>query len=235
MDELYFIVTIINRSKWKQYTEFYKLYDSTMILSTSGQGTATSEMLHFLGLESSEKAVIFSINTRQSAKTILKELVETMNINAHGTGVAVMIPMSSVGGLSAYRYLLNQSEDEQITIPKKGKGHKMANIKYELILIITNRGFTDMVMESARSAGATGGTVIHAKGTVTGNEEKFFGMTIADEKEMILIISPAKDKNRIMKAVMDGAGMNSEAQSIVVSLPVEGVVGLRSFVTEIPE
>ena len=226
MDELYFIVTIINRSKWKQYTEFYKLYDSTMILSTSGQGTATSEMLHFLGLESSEKAVIYSINTRQSAKTILKELVETMNINAHGTGVAVMIPMSSVGGLSAYRYLLNQSEDEQITIPKKGKGHKMANIKYELILIITNRGFTDMVMESARSAGATGGTVIH---------EKFFGMTIADEKEMILIISPAKDKNKIMKAVMDGAGINSEAQSVVVSLPVEGVVGLRSFVTEIPE
>lgn len=46
---------------------------------------------------------------------------------------------------------------------------------------------------------------------------------------MILIVSPAKDRSNIMKAVMAHAGIESKAQSIVISLPVSSAYGLRNL------
>ena len=49
---------------------------------------------------------------------------------------------------------------------------------------------------------------------------------------MILIVSPTKDRSNIMRAVMTQAGLESKAQSIVVSLPVSSVSGLRKLEDE---
>ena len=61
------------------------------------------------------------------------------------------------------------------------------NFDYELIVVILNEGHSDMVMDAARSAGAGGGTVLHAKGTGAIGTEKFFGVTLANEKDVIYI------------------------------------------------
>ena len=53
------------------------------------------------------------------------------------------------------------------------------------------------------------------------------GVSIAAEKEMIFIVTKAKGKNEIMKAIMEEAGMDSKAKSIVFSLPVTSTAGLR--------
>ena len=82
-------------------------------------------------------------------------------------------------------------------------------------------------MDAARSAGAYGGTVIHAKGTGMEQAEKFMGVTLASEKEIIFIVAKKEQKNDIMKAVMEQAGMQSKAKSIVFSLPVTDTAGLR--------
>ena len=60
--------------------------------------------------------------------------------------------------------------------------------KYELILTILNRGFSDLVMDSARKSGATGGTILTARGTGAKEAEKLFGLSLSHEKEIILII-----------------------------------------------
>ena len=62
-------------------------------------------------------------------------------------------------------------------------------LTHELIIVITNQGYTDKVMDAARSAGAGGGTAIHAKGTGAELARKFFGVSIASEKEIVFIIS----------------------------------------------
>ena len=99
---------------------------------------------------------------------------------------------------------------------------------YELIIAIINRGHVDTVMDAARAAGAAGGTVVHAKGTHPGGSSQFFGLSIAEEKEMLLILTAAVDRSRIMRAVMDKAGVQSPAHTVMFSLPVESVAGLRS-------
>lgn len=97
----------------------------------------------------------------------------------------------------------------------------------ELIVAITNHGYVDQVMDAARAAGARGGTVIHALGTGAEQAEKFFGISIAREKDMIFIVTRSQDRNAIMKAIVAKAGETSKAHAIVFSLPVADIAGLR--------
>ena len=105
-------------------------------------------------------------------------------------------------------------------------------LTHELLIVITNQGCTDQVMDAARSAGATGGTSVHAKGTGTELARKFFGVSIAAEKELVFIVAKEETRREIMKAVMTQAGMQTRAQSLVFSLPVSDIAGLRRLEDE---
>lgn len=87
-------------------------------------------------------------------------------------------------------------------------------------------------MVAARAAGAGGGTVIHAKGTGMEGAAQFLGVELVNEKELVLIVARTPEKNRIMKAIMDGAG--PKAGAIVFSLPVTDTAGLRLLEDEEP-
>lgn len=98
--------------------------------------------------------------------------------------------------------------------------------EHELIVAIYEKGYTDAVMDAARAAGAGGGTTIRAKGTGAGNQ-KFFGLTLAEEKEMLFIVSSNEKKKDIMKAIIHDAGPDSKAHALVFSLPVSASAGFR--------
>lgn len=103
------------------------------------------------------------------------------------------------------------------------------NYSYELIIAISNEGCTDMVMNAARKAGARGGTVIHGKGTGSREDEKFFNVSIAQEKEVILIVSEKDRKSDIMREIVGSAGPSTPAGAIVFSLPISEVAGFGLF------
>ena len=100
-------------------------------------------------------------------------------------------------------------------------------INYSLIVAILNRGFSDVAMSAARSAGAKGGTVISAKSSGLHEEETFFGISILPEKEVVLILTSDDTKNAIMRAIMDESGTGTKAGAIVFSLPVTDTAGMR--------
>lgn len=93
------------------------------------------------------------------------------------------------------------------------------NLEYELIIVIANEGRTDVVMDAARGAGATGGTVLHGKGTGKGSTENFFSVSIATEKEVILIVTKKEEKAKIMRAIVEKAGAGTEANAHHVLAP----------------
>lgn len=70
----------------------------------------------------------------------------------------------------------------------------MKDTKYELLIAISNQGYTELVMDAARGAGAGGGTVVHAKGTGMEGAKKFLGVSLAEEKEIVLIVVKASIK-----------------------------------------
>ena len=77
---------------------------------------------------------------------------------------------------------------------------KMAS-KWKMITIIVSTGYSDDIMDAARKAGATGGTVTHARGTGTEEDIRFMGVDIVPEKEMIMILCESEKTQQIMDAV----------------------------------
>ena len=97
--------------------------------------------------------------------------------------------------------------------------------RYSAVVVIANRGCIDLVMDAARAAGATGGTVIHARGTGARTAERFFGVTLADERDIYFIVTAAEARAAIMKSIVEAAGLHTPARAIVFSLPVSQAAG----------
>ncbi|UWP61010.1 P-II family nitrogen regulator [Ruminococcus gauvreauii] len=221
MNEIYLMVVIANRSIREKIISFYKQNNITVTLATLGSGTAHSSVLDYLGMEATEKAVYFSFVTRETWKTLKKDLQNKINIDIPGRGIAFIIPLSSIGGKKILEYLtLNQNViiEEESTLKET---------TYELLVTIANTGYSDTIMKAARSAYAPGGTIIHAKGTGMEEAKKYLGITLTDEKEIIFIVVKTAQKNGIMRAIMEQAGSKSKAGAIVFSLPVVSTAGLR--------
>ena len=214
MSELYLMATISDRNQSRRFLAFYKEYGISVTFLTLGRGTAASEVLDAFGLEASEKAVQFAVVTAAEWKQEIK-------IDIPGTGIAFVTPLSSIGGKRQLRFL---TEDRGF---EKEEESSLKGTDYELLVVIANQGYTDVIMDAARKANATGGTVIHAKGTGMEKAEKFLGVSLAQEKEMIFMVTKTKDKNGIMQSIMKKAGIGSKAGAIVFSLPVTETAGMR--------
>ena len=221
MSSVYCMVTITGRNHGEQFSSLFRTEHLPVMLLTLGNGTASSEMLDYFGMESREKIVIFTVVTWESWRHVKGQMEQKLNIDVPGTGISFLIPVSSVGGGKALRYLLAGQEYE------KEEESELKNTEYELLVVISNYGYNNLVMEAAREAGAGGGTVVHARGTGRERAEKFLGVTLAEEKEMTFIVTRTEKKNEIMKAIMEKAGMESKAKSILFSLPVTETAGLR--------
>ena len=215
------MTTIVDRKVAKKYSELYKENEQHVMFVTLGSGTAANEILDYLGLENTEKAVIFSMQEESAWEKTKKQLQQKLKIDAPGGGIAFTIPLSSIGGKKTLQFLL-EGQDYQ-----KEEESTLKDTVHELIVVIADQGNIELIMDAARGAGAYGGTVIHAKGTGMEQAEKFMGVSLAAEKEMIFIVTKKEQKNEIMKAIMEKAGLDSRAKSIVFSLPVTDTAGLR--------
>lgn len=221
MGRLYLMTTIINRNLIKKYPSLYKEDGMQVMLITLGSGTASGDVLDYLGLEATEKAVVFSVLEESTWQKTKKDLQQKYQIDAPGGGIAFIVPLSSIGGKKTLQFLTSNM-DFQIE-----EESALKDTTHELIIAIANQGYIELVMDAARGAGAYGGTVIHAKGTGMEHAEKFMGVSLAAEKEMIFIVAKKEQKNKIMKAVMEQAGLETKAKTILFSLPVTDTAGLR--------
>lgn len=221
MSDVYIMTTIIDRKNSKKYIDLYKKDKLEVMYITLGEGTARGDILDYLGLEASEKMVIFNFVQQHDWMLTKKNLQRKLQIDAPGEGIAFLVPLSSIGGKRTLQFLLDRQE-----LPESEES-TLKDTTYELIVAIADQGNLEMVMDAARGAGAYGGTVIHAKGTGMEYAEKYLGVTIAAEKAMIFIVTKKDQKNSIMKAIMEQAGMQTLAKTIVFSLPVTDTAGLR--------
>lgn len=98
--------------------------------------------------------------------------------------------------------------------------------KYELILAIVNKGYTDLVMNAAYSQGSKGGTITVARGTGNSELTKFYGINIQPEKEIVFIVVEREIKDSVMKKIYDDAGLATQGHGIVLSLPITEAIGL---------
>ena len=105
----------------------------------------------------------------------------------------------------------------------------MSASKHEMIMCIVNAGFSETVMEAAKSAGARGGTILNGRGTANKEAESFFHIAIQPEKEVVMILVDKEIKDAVLHALYQKAGLDTMGQGIAFSLPVDDVVGLTPW------
>lgn len=97
---------------------------------------------------------------------------------------------------------------------------------YKCILAIVNNGFSEAAMDAAKACGARGGTILHGRGTISKEAEKFFNISIQPEKEIVMILAKNELIDAILKGLYTAIGTSTPAQGIAFALPVDEVVGI---------
>lgn len=220
------LVVITTEKLAKIAADLFKAEKHSILYSLLAEGTASSEILDMLGLGITEKRLLISILSKKDADLMLKKLHLELSMNTVNSGIAFTVPLTSANNLLLRMITAHttiQCDD------KEGSGkeeEKMVGNEFALIAAVVNRGFSGDVMVSARAAGAVGGTVIHSRQIMNEEMESFWGINMQEEKEVLLIISEVENKTNIMKAISEQYGMHSEAKGVVISMPIDSVMGI---------
>lgn len=210
--------------------------------SFRARGTATKEIADMLGVGSVEKEILLGVLPGPKAGPLVRQMGKQLHLGFPNTGVAFTIALT---GVSSRLYNLvnakNAGEEDSSgeTVAPMGvlketpmgrsaerKVGNMTESRYSLIMVIVNQGYSEEVMSAARPRGATGGTVFHSRRVGVEEAMKFWGISVQQEREILLVLVDKAKKRDILQAINEKCGMQSAAHGVVMSLPVEDVAGM---------
>ena len=212
-----YIISIINPDSLSILMDLCNQLDLPLSITMAGRGTAVQSMLDLLGIESNERRIVFTVASEEKTKKLIQAQKRHMHIGVPGHGIVIAVPIKSVGGGKTVAFLNGETDNAAYT--------PSLNYAHELIVAVSQCTNSLPLSVIWRAAGARGGTVLHGKGTGANGAPKFYNITIAQEKEMILIVAAASQKTAIMQSILKKAGPDSKAGTIVFSLPTTQVAG----------
>lgn len=218
------LVLITNPKLADKATRIFRKSTLTVQYRLNAEGTASSEVMDMLGLGSIDKCILMSTVPRQLGDIMLTRLRFELHLGAVNSGIAFTVPLTGMNKL--LMRMLTKSDEETAVHNIRKVGNIMSDTKHALIIAAVNIGFSGDVMDAAKAAGAGGGTVIHSRWI--GNEEvaASWGLSMQEEKEIVLILSEEDKRVEIMSGISEKCGMRSDAKGLVISLPIDAVMGL---------
>lgn len=240
------LISIVERGKGKELIKLYRQKDVEFHYQTIGHGTATSEIMDILGLDSRDKDIVISF----AAESRIHQLIYRMSDELRGAvdtkGILFDLPLTGMTNIIAAALSLPLQSEKKASAPaispggladallekafmeeedkeESGKEEPVmtSENKHSLILISVNQGYTENVLDTAKSLGARGGTIFRARWSGGKTLEKYPGISLQPEKEIIIIVVPNDIRNRIMDAVNEKHGIRTEAQAVVCSMKVD--------------
>ena len=174
-----------------------------------GRGTAQNAILQLLGLGDTSKDIALIVVEAEKAEVLTAKLCEEEATRKSHFGVLI-----SVNVKDFYRAGSACLRKEDSVMGKAATG-------VELIKVIVNKGYADDAMAAARKAGATGGTVINARGTAKPDDAEFFGVQLVPEKEILLTIVEKDKVEAVYEAICSLPCLAEKGSGIVCRIPVD--------------
>lgn len=215
------MLTIVERGKGIEWIRKYEEYKIIHHVQIAGHGTAASQLLDTLGFGTPERDIIMSFGPKDTCNQIMYYLKDEDRPSLGAPGIAATMNLSGMTALWAAG--LSQLEELE---PERGEVLMEQGNHHSLIIVTVNQGYTDAVMDTARAAGARGGTVVRARWAGTGASQKFAGISIQTEKEVLYIVAANRDREKIMCEINRLHGLKSAAQAMVISVPIEQMARL---------
>jgi len=101
-------------------------------------------------------------------------------------------------------------------------------MRFKVILALVNDEYQDNVIKSAKNAGATGVTILNARGEGVHKQKSFFGLNMESQKDMLLFLVEEFNSESIMDAIYKAGHFDKHGCGIAFSWTVDRAMGLES-------
>ena len=211
-------ISIVERGQGKALTRFFEAQGLTCHFQTVGHGTASSDLLDLLGIGSPERDILISLGEQGKVQKMMGLLEEEEEPEVRAKGILFSMPLTALNMLAAAVLMRDtqRQDGEEDAYMQNNRGEE-----HSLILIVVNQGHTDEVMNTARTAGARGGTIIRSRWAGSEESDTFYGITLQAEKEIIAIVAGAERRKLIMETVNKRHGMNTPAGAMICSVGID--------------
>lgn len=195
-----------------------------------GQGTAPSEIMDIFGLGGTTRLITVGFLPKFAVKELFEKTGKQIAFHQRGGGIVITIPIT--GLQSPLLHMLNgesraMMENRIKERTEDGMEQTREKSGYNVIWVSASAGYSDMVVDTAREAGAKGGTVLRGRRRNSEHVSQKFGISLQDEQDFVMIVVPREKKSEVMAAICSSCGLNTPAHGIVVSLPVDDAIGLE--------
>lgn len=211
------LLSIVERDKGKKLIKTLEERNIRINFQCVGLGTAPTEMMDIFGFGTKEKDIIISIGSEISVKAMMSRFGETFVSHSKYGGVVIVLKISAANRIltEILRYDNEDANSEKEGTAMKNEYHN------NLIIISVNEGYSDDVMQVARKAGATGGTVIKGRLANFGEFIDPGKNDTDDDREIICILAQINTSRKIMEDVNREFGMKTEAKGVTIAIPAE--------------
>lgn len=234
-NSLRWMAAIVDRGKGNRAASIFHQYNHEILLIARGHGTASSAVMDCLGLDEPEKDLVLGIAARADSHRVMDALRREMEFQKPGHGIAFSLPLSGIS-IAASGCLKNRdaqsaahtaSDDHPNTTDRPKEDSPMPDsTPYELIATVISTDLSTPVMEAARKAGCHGGTLIKAREIGSDDGKKIFGLTLSQEKAILLILTPYSHKQPILRAICETVLRETGEHAVAFSLGVDEVEGI---------
>ncbi len=108
-------------------------------------------------------------------------------------------------------------------------------MKFKLVLAPVKTHKTDPIVDAAKAAGATGATIISARGTGMHEAKTFFGLTLEDQTDIVMFLLEEHLVKPVMEAIKEAGEFHKPGTGIAFVLPIENVIGMESQIERFRE
>ncbi len=223
------LIGIINSADAEAFAESVGTECTSLNFSGMALGTASSNHLSYFGINEIEKKTVFSLIPDYKEHQVLLAVAHALKLYLLGRGIAFTLPLSSVSDVIAGVVLQSPERADSDGQKKRRVSKKEKNTMHELVVAVVDQKYTEVAIEAARAAGATGATVFHTSSIANEAFEQKLGTSFSTETDTVFFLTSFEYRVKIMEAVRDAAGLKTEGGAVIFSLPVDDLVGIGRF------
>ena len=224
------VILITREEDKKKLEELFDTLRIPMCYQCRGKGTAPTEMLDIFGLSGTTRLITVGILPKFLVKDLERAAEDQLSFHRRGGGIALTIPVTGLQN-PVFQMLNDEARENLKQHIKERTEQDMAEVKknmdYVVIWVSVASGYSDEVIDAARSAGAKGGTVLRGRQRNSERMSQRLGISMQEERDFVMMVVPREKKGAIMSAIISACGLSTKAHGVIVSLPVDDVIGLE--------
>ncbi len=225
------LVMLITRVEDKKKLE--ELFDTLhlpIFYQCRGKGTAPSEMLDIFGLSGTTRLITASVLPKFMMEELKEAAEKRISFRQRGGGILLTIPVTSLQA-PIFQMLNDEVRSSVEKRMRERTERDMAELKehlqYVVVWVSVASGYSDEVIDAARAAGAKGGTVLKGRQRNSERVSQHLGISVQEERDFVMMVIPKEKKREVMSAISSACGLSSQAHGVILSLPVDEVIGLE--------